>query len=247
MDGLWLALSWLTVLPTPAHAVDARSSRRAVAFAPLVGCVVGGIGGVTLWILSVLHAPALLAGLLTVAVFVLFTRGMHVDGLADTVDGLGCYGPPERALSVMRDGSAGPFAVVALVLVLGVQTVALAHLAATANWPAVALACTVGRAAFVLCCHRGMPAARSEGMGYLVAGSQPGSVVAVWWVVLAVAGAVAVHGTWWLGILAVALSCAATVALLRHVRRRLGGITGDVLGAANELSTTVVLAVCSFG
>lgn len=247
VDGLWLALSWLTVLPTPAHEVGARSSRRAIAFAPLVGCLIGGIGGVTLWVLSAWHAPPLLAGLLTVAVFVLFTRGMHVDGLADTADGLGCYGPPQRALSVMRDGGAGPFAVVTLVLVLGVQAVALAHLAATANWQAVVLACTVGRAGFVLCCRRGMPAARQDGMGYLVAGSQPVPVVVAWWSVLAVAGAAAVHGTWWLGVLAVVLSGAATAGLLRHVRRRLGGITGDVLGAANELSTTIVLAVCSFG
>lgn len=247
MDGLWLALSWLTVLPAPAHAVNGRSCRQAIAWAPLVGCLVGGVGAVTLWALTRVHAPPLLAGLLTVALVVLFTRGMHVDGLADTVDGLGCYGPPERALRVMRDGGAGPFAVVALILALGVQAVALARLAATANWQAVVLACTVGRAAFVLCCHERMPAARRDGMGFLVAGSQPTRDVVAWWAALALAGGVGVRGAWWLGVVAVALSAAATLGLLRHVRRRFGGITGDVLGAAGELATTVVLAVCSLG
>jgi adenosylcobinamide-GDP ribazoletransferase len=247
VDGLWLALSWLTVLPAPAQAVDARSCRRAIALAPMVGCLVGGVGALALWALTAVHAPTLLAGLLTVAVFVLFTRGMHVDGLADTVDGLGCYGPPERALNVMRDGSAGPFAVVALFLVLGVQTVALARLATTANWQAVVLACAVGRAAFVLCCHRGIPAARQDGMGYLVAGSQPTPIVAAWWLVLALAGGAGVRGIWWQGVVAVVVGGAATLVLLRHARRRFGGITGDVLGAAGELATTLVLAVCSLG
>src|SRR5699024_886926 len=118
-------------------------------------------------------APPLLAGLLAVAAMVLGTRGMHIDGLADTVDGLGCYGPPERALAVMRDGGAGPFAVVALVVLLGAQAIGIGVLTASGRWAAVILACAAGRAAFGWCARRGYPAARPEGMGALVAGSQP--------------------------------------------------------------------------
>lgn len=247
MDGLRLALSWLSVLPVPADRVDARTCRRAITFAPLVGALIGLVGAAVLWGLTALGGPPLLAGLITVAVWVLGTRGMHVDGLADTVDGLGCYGPPERALQVMKDGGAGPFAVAALIVALGVQTIGLAALAETGRWAAVVLACAVGRAAFVLCCRPAMPAARPEGMGALVAGSQSATVVALWWGVLAVLGGLALGDAWWLGPIAVALAAAALLLFTRHVRRRFGGITGDVLGASSELSTTIVLAVCSLG
>ncbi|GAA2799336.1 adenosylcobinamide-GDP ribazoletransferase [Saccharopolyspora taberi] len=241
MDGLRLALSWLSVLPVPAQRVDARACRQAIAFAPVVGALIGAFGAAVLWALTALGAAPLLAALLTVAALVLVTRGMHVDGLADSVDGLGCYGPPERALAVMRDGGAGPFAVVALILVLGVQAVSLAELAVSANWAAVVLACAVGRAGFVLCCLRGVPAARPEGMGALVAGTQPPWLVGAWWLVLLGVAATQL----WSGPVAVALAAGVLLLFVRHVRRRFGGITGDVLGAASEIGTTIVLAVCT--
>lgn len=247
MDGLRLALSWLSVLPVSAHRVDVRTCRQALAFAPLVGALIGAAAAGVLAGLTALGAPPLLAGLITVAGWTLATRGMHVDGLADTVDGLGCYGPPERALQVMRDGGAGPFAVAALIIVLGVQAVGLATLATTGQWPAVVLACAVGRAAFVLCCRPSLPAARPEGMGALVAGSQSRTTVVLWWAALTALGAVAMGSSWWLGVIAVALTAAVLVLLTRHVRRRFGGITGDVLGASSELATTLVLAVCALG
>ncbi|WP_243789231.1 adenosylcobinamide-GDP ribazoletransferase [Saccharopolyspora gloriosae] len=243
MNGLLLAVSWLTVLPFPAREVDARACRQAITLAPVVGALLGVFGAVLLWGLSALGAPGLLAGLLTVAALALVTRGMHVDGLADTVDGLGCYGPPERALSVMRDGGAGPFAVVALIIVVGVQAVALAELAASGRWLTVVLACAVSRAAFVFCCRRGLPSARPEGMGSLVAGTQPWWLVACWWGVLLLGGAFALPGSWWLGPISVLLAGAFLLVFTAHVRRRFGGITGDVLGAAAELTTTLVLAV----
>ncbi|MBW4721684.1 adenosylcobinamide-GDP ribazoletransferase [Saccharothrix obliqua] len=234
-----LALSWLTVLPVRVDHVDARSAARAITCAPLVGVLLGLVAAGVLHLLTaVLHAPPMLAGFLVVGGLALATRGMHLDGLADTADGLGCYGPPERALAVMKDGGAGPFAVVALIVVLGGEAAALPAV----PWGAVVLSLAAGRAAFVLCCVRGVPAARPEGLGALVAGSQHPVVAVAWWLVLAVAGFFVAP---WHGPVAVLLAAGLVLLLVRHVRRRFGGVTGDVLGAAGETASLTVLAVCA--
>jgi adenosylcobinamide-GDP ribazoletransferase len=138
--GLPLALSWLTVLPVRAGRPDARTAAAALRWAPVVGALVGAVGGAVLVGLVAAGVPVAVAGLLAVGFTGLATRGMHLDGLADTADGLGCYGPPERALAVMRDGGAGPFAVVTLLVVVGAQAAALAALATPLAAPAATLA-----------------------------------------------------------------------------------------------------------
>jgi len=247
VKGLALALSWLTVLPVRAGAPDARAAAAAIRWAPLVGALLGVAAGGVLLGLGTLGVPALVAGLLTVAFLALATRGMHLDGLADTADGLGCYGPPERALTVMREGGAGPFAVVTLVLALGVQAAAMATLASgppLIALAAVTLAAAAGRAGFAWVCRRGVAAARPGGLGATVAGSQPWWAAAAWWVVLAVAGMLALR---WRGVLAVGLGATLVMALSWHTARRFGGMTGDVLGAASELASTAALVALATG
>lgn len=235
-----LAFSWLTVLPLHVADVDARAARRAIAAAPVVGAALGAVVAGLLWTFGRIGLPPLLSGLLAVAFLALATRGMHVDGLADTADGLGCYGPPERALAVMRDGGAGPFGVAALIVVMGGQAAAFAALEPGSLGVAV-LAVAVGRVAFTACCLRGVPAARPEGLGALVAGTQPWPVPAAWGAVAVAAAVFAVPGKPWAAVAGVLLAAAVVALLLRHVRRRFGGVTGDVLGAACELAALAVL------
>lgn len=240
--GLLVALSMLTVLPVRVDELDRPCAAAAIRWAPVVGALLGAATAGVLGGLTVLGVPALLAGLLTVGFLALATRGLHVDGLADTADGLGCYGPPERALAVMRDGAAGPFAVVTLIVVLGGQATALAALAA--NPAAVIVGVAAGRVTFAWACRRGVPAARPEGLGALVAGTQPWWMAPVWWAALA-GGAALVHP--WRGPLAVLLGALTAVLLTAHARRRFGGVTGDVLGAACELSVLVTLTTLAAG
>lgn len=232
------------MLPVPAPDVDRRVAGAAITVSPSVGLLLGGVATGVLAGLDLVRCPPLLAGLLVVGLLALATRGMHVDGLADTADGLGCYGPPERALAIMKDGGAGPFAVVTLIVVLGAQAVALGTVASDHRWWVPVLAFAASRAAFPLCCRRGVPAARDEGLGALVAGTQSPWVPAAWWVALSGAAVFVVPGRWWQAPIGVALAAAAVIALAWHTKRRFGGVTGDVLGAAAELAAVIVLAVC---
>jgi adenosylcobinamide-GDP ribazoletransferase len=240
VKGWVLALSWLTVLPVRTGTPEGRVAAAAIRWAPVVGALLGAAAGGVLLGLSALGVPPAAAGLLSVGFLAAATRGMHVDGLADTADGLGCFGSPERALAVMRDGGAGPFAVVTLLVALGSQAAALAALVPMGVHAitGVALAGAAGRAAFAWVCRRGVPAARPRGLGATVAGSQRWWLAIAWWTALAVIGLL----MWgWRGALAIALGAVLVVALAHHTTRRFGGMTGDVLGAACEVATTAAL------
>jgi adenosylcobinamide-GDP ribazoletransferase len=230
-----LALSWLTVLPLRVDDVDRKAAGRAITWTPVVGLLLGAFVVGVLELFAISDISALVAGFLVVGVVALSTRGMHLDGLADVADGLGCYGPPERALKVMKDGGAGPFGVVTLVVVLGAQAAALPH----AHWGVVVLAFATSRAAFGICCMRGVPAARPEGLGALVAGTQHPLVVIGTWVVLA-AAAVSLG---WRAVVAVVVAGALVWSLVKHTGKRFGGVTGDVLGAAAEIALLAVLVI----
>ncbi|MCP2327818.1 adenosylcobinamide-GDP ribazoletransferase [Hamadaea flava] len=248
-DALRLALTTFTVVPwpdrtsggsgkpSPATAVlDRRAAGRAMAVAPWLGALLGAVlGAVLAGLREVTAAP--IAGALTVGLAALLTRGLHLDGLADTVDALGSYRDRERALRIMKSPEVGPFGVVALVLVLLLQTLTLAQ---ASVWAVVA-AFAAGRCAITLACARGIPSARPDGLGAFVAGSVPRVVALVSAVAVAALAIPAVPGRPWQGPAVVALALFALLLLLRHLVRRLGGITGDVLGAATETVVTLVL------
>jgi adenosylcobinamide-GDP ribazoletransferase len=191
--------------------------------------------------------PAYLGACLAVAVTTWWSRGLHLDGLADTADGLAAAYDRERALDVMHQGDVGPTGVATLVLVLLVQVTALGAL--LPSWPGCALAVVAllaSRQALALACRAGMPAARPDGLGATVAGSVStvaavGSNLAA--VVLGAALAWGGGASWYAGALVVVAAALATLIVGAVARRRFGGITGDVLGATVESAVAVGLVV----
>jgi adenosylcobinamide-GDP ribazoletransferase len=256
--GLRLALTTLTVLPVRGpSALDRRTAGTAMSLAPVVGLALGGTAAVVLLGAEALlpaAASPLLAAVLAVAALALLTRGLHLDGLVDTVDGLASYAPPERARAVMKSPEAGALGVAALLLVLAAQVAALlACLQAGRGAGALLLAVVTARLAVTAACTSATPAATSSGLGSVVAGTVPRWLPLP--LALVTAGAAAAAALALGGdapdalrpVAAVTLALLAAAALRRHAVRRLGGVTGDVLGALVEVTTAVVLVVMAVG
>jgi adenosylcobinamide-GDP ribazoletransferase len=253
-DGLRFAFGTLTVLPVKVTRWDRDAARGGMLCAPLAGLVVGGCAALAGVVLLALGAGALLAAAVSAAVPAVLTRGLHLDGLADTADGLGSGKPAEDALRIMKQSDIGPFGVITLVFVLLAQVAALAQ-AYGGSWARGALAAvvsaTTARLALTLAARAGVPAARPEGLGAAVAGVVPVRAAALAVVVVTGAAAAggALLGTYDLvrAAVAVLVSLAVAELLLRHCTRRVGGVTGDVFGALAETGATVALIVLSLG
>ncbi|NUW40049.1 adenosylcobinamide-GDP ribazoletransferase [Nonomuraea rhodomycinica] len=230
-DGLRLAVGLLTIFPVRVGRVDRRTAGAAMGLAPVVGLVLGLVACLPL----LLPGPPLLGAALAVGALAVLTRGLHLDGLADLADGLGSGKPADQALDIMKKSDIGPFGVMTLVITLLVQIAALA----AAGPYALVTACVTGRLALVWACRSGVPAARPGGLGATVAGTvRPATA----WLVTAAALVVATPALV-VAPVAMAAGLGAALLLLRRARRRLGGVTGDVLGALVETATTAALVV----
>ncbi len=245
-DGIRLAVGTLTAFPVAApRAVSRSSARVAMLAAPLavvpIAVVAAGVGELA----HVVSLPPLVIAVLMLATFALGSRGLHLDGLADTADGLTASYDRERALEIMRRGDTGPAGAATLVLVLLLQVVSLAPVLAR-PWGllcGVALLC-LARSALLITCLTGIPAARTGGLGATVAGVVPRSAAVVGGMLVAAiaAGCTELAGRpWWQGVAAAALAAVAVGALVLRCRKRFGGITGDVLGAAIEVAAAGLL------
>ena len=243
LRDLRVAACFLTRLPVrwpPDAPADALA--RSMRLFPLAGAGIGLAAGLA-WALALcLGAPALVAALLALAAQALLTGALHEDGLADVADGFGAGRDRERTLEIMRDSRIGSYGTLALVLSVGLRAAALAAtLSPWAGIAALAAAGAVSRAT-APALLAWLPPARPDGLG-AGAGRPPAEAVFTA-LGLALCFALLLLGLWH-GLAALALATLAAWALAGLARRRIGGQTGDVLGAAQQLAEAAVLCAAA--
>jgi adenosylcobinamide-GDP ribazoletransferase len=241
----FIALQFFTRVPVPRWvgfepAWLHDSARHFPAVGLLVGAVAAGVLAGAAWVTS----PAV-AVVLSMAATVVLTGAFHEDGFADTCDGLGGHVSRERALEIMKDSRIGSYGAVGLVLVLGLKAATLGSLPVALAVPALLLAHTVSRAMAVVLI-RALPyagdvaAAKAKPLAQGV--SSGGTAVALGWAAVVAAGLVAWRPVWWPAVLlSVVLAAMGAWACARCWRRRLGGFTGDTLGATQQVTEVLVL------
>ncbi|WP_370094663.1 adenosylcobinamide-GDP ribazoletransferase [Streptacidiphilus sp. MAP12-20] len=255
-EALRFAFGTLSVLPVRVSRWDRPTAGRAMAIAPVVGVVLGALAAGVAAGLAWAHSGALLAAVAGVGTLAALTRGLHLDGLADVADGLGSSRPPAAALKIMKASDIGPFGVIVLMLTLLAQIAAVARcfdLGLERGAFALLLAGVTSRTTLLRGCQEGVPSAREDGLGAMVAGTvrrrHAAAIALLTVTLLFLAGyCLAESGDdrlpLALGALVAAVAGLALASvLLTHCVRRFGGMTGDVLGAMVESSATVALLV----
>jgi len=235
---LLAALQFLTILPVKRNFTSEQIGRSTVWF-PVVGFIIGAILFGLHYILELI-LPAALVNALLIAVLVILSGGLHLDGLSDTIDGLAGHRTPERRLEIMRDSHIGAIGAAGLFLFLIIEYVCLNSIPDKYLPFTLLLAPVVSRWAMVYAIFA-FPYARPEGLGKAfkqAVGRSEFLIATFLTLLLAVilfptAGPVIAAGAW------IVISLAAL-----YIKRQIGGLTGDTYGAINEIALiTVLLAI----
>jgi adenosylcobinamide-GDP ribazoletransferase len=237
VKSFFAALQFLTLFPWPKRANhSAEEVGQAAIFFPLIGFILGLI----LVVVNSVLQPFATAGLLSVVlvtILAVLTRGFHLDGLADTFDGLGAGGDRERVLSIMDDSHTGAFGALAIVLVIFFKVYAIEGMG-NERWRALLAAPVLGRWAMVLLAHRATAARQGLGWTLIAHMTMKHFLFAT---VITLVLAAGIHQA--VGLVMMAWVGLFTMGWKRYFHHRLGGVTGDTFGAVGELSETSVLVL----
>jgi adenosylcobinamide-GDP ribazoletransferase len=236
MKPLFAAFGFLTVLPIPLFLRgDSTDLARSRAVFPFVGLVLGLlVASIDSTLIRLF--PVYLTSIIDVIALLFMTGGLHLDGLADTADGFLSGRKRERILEIMKDGSSGPMGVAAVVCVLMLKAAALAAVPSAYRFPVLILMPSVGRCAMVLMMWR-LPYARTAGTGFVFAKRPSWIASALSFTIPIAAGCllrmVEMGAVIWIACLAIAGG------LALWSRKKIGGWTGDTLGATSEIEELV--------
>lgn len=238
MKSLWIALGFLTVLPIPLKwEMKPADMGKSMAFFPMAGALIGGILVFVDVMLSYI-LPRPVADFILIAALVLITGGLHLDGLADTCDGL--YGGKSRedALMIMKDSRVGAIGATGLILMIGLKYIALLSISQGLKHIALLVMPLLSRWSMVLMAYLSGYARMTQGTGRdFVETVSPLSLFLA--TLFTMATGLSIMG--WRGGLAILLIGGITLMGVIYFKQRLGGVTGDVLGAVNEVNEVLVL------
>jgi adenosylcobinamide-GDP ribazoletransferase len=244
MKSLFAALSFLSILPVPqSWAGDGGSLSKSVKFFPLVGLLIGAIVAGVAWVLGFWLGQGVV-GAVSVVLIVVMTRGLHLDGLADTADGFWSVSDRQRTLEIMKDSFIGAMGVIAIACVLLLKFACVSDLGDGVLWRGILLMVLSGRCMMTLPISL-FPYARKEGgLGKLFYETRT-AFNAIWAIVFVLAAGWFLAGL--AGIAAAVAAVVVTMAFGCYCKWKIGGVTGDTIGATCEITEVVTaLVLCAW-
>ena len=244
--SLALCLGFFSRVPLPqalaGHISSDSKLSSSIALFPVAGLVIA-IAPATVFYLASLLLPTTVAAGLAIAVGLLVTGALHEDGFADCADGLGATPDRKKALEIMRDSRIGTYGAIALLISVGLRWMALATMAPLSGVLALLIAHSGSRSAITLAMRYSIYA-RPEGLGQQADGDLPSGGFET---AILLAAAIAFVMGWFAGIMALVAGFAFAWLYLKYLEHRLGGFTGDGLGAMQQIAEiTILIALAGF-
>lgn len=234
MTSLLLALQFLTIIPVNhSYIASDRQLGNSILFYPVIGLLIGSILALSSLLLA--NIPLQIQSAIILILWVLLTGGLHLDGLADCADAwVGGLGSKERSLEIMKDPTAGPIAVVVLVLLLLLKYLLISTILEQQALAALVMTPVMGRLA-ILILMLSTRYIRTAGLGEKLVANLPHSAtktMSLFGLILSI---------YYLGIIPISFMLLMLLLISYQAKKRLGGVTGDVYGAAVELVEVSVL------
>lgn len=242
LQRLKLSIGFFTRIPLPHDDDHSGDLADAAITFPIAGFLIGALLA-TIWLIASYFLPALPAAGIAMTTGLILTGALHEDGLSDCADGLGGNVSKERALEIMRDSRIGTYGAAALIMTIGLRWSGLASLDMWSGFTALIIAHMAGRTAIIIPMYFSQYA-RKEGLASSVSGGQDINQFSI---TLLIPALISFLIAGWQGLLAVAISMVTAWLVTKWLDLRIGGYTGDGLGAIEqiaEITTLLVFVAC---